>query len=1134
MSSFKVIKPETLQKTSLCSLSVISSVLAVSLLLTAPTAAHANDLAIAEETQRLLKSLDRLKRDLDLAETNRLMSERYYGIAPPTPESVAGMPAGMGGIPASANMPQFDTSGFRLGYCTFTPSAANSFLEYAIISAGQDGIIQTSCANINAGVMANILASAPTGLNLAAAGSFDRITLSHHNETASTQWSASVDNISALPAVARVGDIRLVEDTNEIMVFGNTGWQGVDTAGSSFDEATNTNTFGNTYNTGTLTVDGQTTLRNLAVTGSSVFSNALTANGGIRADDGTLEIASTANLANGLNVTGNSLFSNLVTVNNTLDVNGLVDANSLNVSGLSTLNTTNINGVASFNNQTNFNSRTDFNSIAYFNSGLTAAGTSNFQNITATNNITTGSLNVNSNAMISGLATISALTVNGNSNLNTLNVNGAASFNNITYLNATTRASAPVHLLNGNGLYFGENFENSDTIAMYRRYAGPNRSDLVLQLGDDHGPNGAEDHFVIQGGQGGFVAIRGDGVVNANNTIYANDFHSRNGIFAEGGFYTNGYVDTNHLNIRESARIQFGKRLTFQSYGGDRRDDFSFHQAYHSHLNRHELYLQLGTNPGRSDGNNDLFTVYGPSGAIFMHANGNLHATRNVSADQMHSSFTRVHGTSEVNYLFSHGGGHINGSLGLNGDARIQTNRRVFFGDEFENTDSIYFQRVNEGWNRSVLRLHLGDDHGDVNVADQFSITGLAGHFVNIRGDAEIFTTNQIRANGSIITHLGHMYANGFHTHSDKRLKENFVRRDPTELLNKLTKVSSYNYNYIKDVQKNRIKFGVIAQEILPLFPEAVVTGDDGMLSVDYTVLGVAAATGVGHLYGQVKSLQDWQTQAANTLVNHDGRLTGLESWKTTAMNQLQTLDGRVGSLEVWQQAAQSDMELMRTIIDQNVTQIAEHALKINNLEENVADNTAEIIRLDSVLLDITDRTVNLEEQFADMNKKWADSFTVTATESGAGSSMKVNYDEFVVKNLTAASIAAKTAEFETVTANEVKADSVYTGQNKNIVMSPNSTRDLFIPDQDGHYMVTVSGRSAFTGQQYYASAVVVVDGGNIQVLKQENKGVQITIDSFTGKKVVLTSPSGLDAFGNTLEQVPSGTVVKASWLKTA
>ena len=1003
MSSLKVIKSETFQRTSLCScsLSVISSVLAVSLLLTAPTAAHANDLVVAEEAQRLLKSLDRLKRDLDLAETNRLMSERYYGIAPPTPESVTGMPAGMGGIPASANMPQFDTSGFRLGYCTFTPNAANSFLEYAIISAGQDGIIQTSCANIQAGVVANILANAPTGLNLAVAGSSDRIKLSHHNETASTQWSASVDNISALPTVAQIGDIRLVEDTNEIMVFSTTGWKRViTTEGSAFDEATNTTTFGNTYNTGTLRVDGQTTLRNLAVTGSSVFGNALTANGGIRADDGTLEIASTANLASGLNVAGNSLFSNLVTVNNTLDVNGLVDANSLNVSGPSTLNTTNINGVASFNNQanfnnqTNFNNRTDFNSLAYFNAGLTAAGTSNFQNITVANNTTTGSLNVNSNAV-----------VNGTSNLNVLNVNGAANFNNMTYLNATTRANAPVHLLNSNGLYFGENFENSDTIAMYRRNVAGNRTDLVLQLGDDHTDGNSADHFVIQGGHGGHVAIRGDGnIFTTGNLHTANDVHANR-------------VFTNYIRVNGTSEV--------------------------NHL----------------------------------HSHGGGHIAGALWAGEVHTHYNRVHGTSEVNHLYSHGEGHFRGKLWAYGDLRV------------------------------------------------------AGEVVDVHG--------------YVTAHYLHGRRNNW-TSSDRRLKENIIKNDSISMLEKLSKLSSYDYNYIG--QDDKVT-GVIAQEVQGLFPHvAKVMPGMNTLSVDYSALGSMAAAGVGHLYGEVKSLQGWKTQAANTLVNHDGRITGLESWRTTAINQLTTLDGRVGSLEVWQHAAQSDMELMRTIIDQNVTQIAEHALKISNLEENVADNTAEIIRLDSVLLDITDRTVSLEEQFTEMNKKWADSFTVTATESGAGSSMKVNYNEFIVKNLTADVLQANQANFDTLAANnadvvdlnvsnkavakQVQADTVNSGSST-VTLYGLTDSSLFKASQDGHYMVMISGKSLMTGEQYYTTATVLVNGGKVEVVPQKSKGVGIYADAFG--QIKLSLQNTLNEQGDIVSsKAPNGTSFNVSWLKTS
>lgn len=66
---------------------------------------------------------------------------------------------------------------------------------------------------------------------------------------------------------------------------------------------------------------------------------------------------------------------------------------------------------------------------------------------------------------------------------------------------------------------------------------------------------------------------------------------------------------------------------------------------------------------------------------------------------------------------------------------------------------------------------------------------------------------------------------------SDIRLKENIVAVGKYE--NGLVK---YEFNYIGDDVRYR---GVMAQDVMQTFPDAVHEGEDGMLSVDYAMLGI-------------------------------------------------------------------------------------------------------------------------------------------------------------------------------------------------------------------------------------------------------------------------------------------------------
>ncbi|QRQ99681.1 tail fiber domain-containing protein [Dyadobacter sandarakinus] len=103
---------------------------------------------------------------------------------------------------------------------------------------------------------------------------------------------------------------------------------------------------------------------------------------------------------------------------------------------------------------------------------------------------------------------------------------------------------------------------------------------------------------------------------------------------------------------------------------------------------------------------------------------------------------------------------------------------------------------------------------------------------------------------------------------SDRRLK-----KEITQLSNSLTslsKLKGYHY-YWKDLTKSRmIQTGVIAQEVEAILPELVLTGKDGMKSVDYLGFIPHLIEAVKDLKSQVEQLKE----SNKTLVDKNRRLT--------------------------------------------------------------------------------------------------------------------------------------------------------------------------------------------------------------------------------------------------------------------
>ena len=82
---------------------------------------------------------------------------------------------------------------------------------------------------------------------------------------------------------------------------------------------------------------------------------------------------------------------------------------------------------------------------------------------------------------------------------------------------------------------------------------------------------------------------------------------------------------------------------------------------------------------------------------------------------------------------------------------------------------------------------------------------------------------------------------------SDRRLKKNIVDAEP--MLDRLMQLPFRRYQYKSSTNPNeRPEFGVIAQEVEPLFPDLVGQGDDGIMTVGYTSFATIACKTIQEL----------------------------------------------------------------------------------------------------------------------------------------------------------------------------------------------------------------------------------------------------------------------------------------------
>lgn len=430
------------------------------------------------------------------------------------------------------------------------------------------------------------------------------------------------------------------------------------------------------------------------------------------------------------------------------------------------------------------------------------------------------------------------------------------------------------------------------------------------------------------------------------------------------------------------------------------------------------------------------------------------------------------------------------------GGAQISTGQVLSLGPDSESTDRLSIYRFNPAFDESIFRIAIGDNvqtFGEP-TADEFQVGRL-------NPDNSYNPVFRVAGNGDVIA-SGYMQATAFNVSSDRRLKTNIQVQDTGSVLSRLEQLQTYSYEYLANPNLGR-RIGVIAQEIQNLFPEAVATRADGMMSVDYSALGAMAAMGVGQLSKQVKVLD-------KTVADQGQRITVLD-------DRVNQHDTRITSLESWRTDAGKRMDGMQNAIDLNIQKIAENAVAIQT-------NSVAIERLDDALFMLDGRVKNNSDLINNINSRWTKNFS----ESADGSLLTVNAVELKVSNFTAQQVRANSvysqrleaemariADLEvnnlranSAVANTVQAEQLNTGSAQ-VYAGVGLPAVLFAAKSDGHYTVSTS---ALDGS--YATATVIVNAGQAKVVSVASEGIE------------------LYAEGNQVKVIAAGKSIKASWIK--
>jgi hypothetical protein len=146
-------------------------------------------------------------------------------------------------------------------------------------------------------------------------------------------------------------------------------------------------------------------------------------------------------------------------------------------------------------------------------------------------------------------------------------------------------------------------------------------------------------------------------------------------------------------------------------------------------------------------------------------------------------------------------------------------------------------------------------------------------------GGRIVFDCNNVNQNSGV---RGFSYDgdNNLDWRSDRRLKQDITEAEP--MLDRLMQLPMRRYHWkSEDGNLGKYEFGVIAQEVEPLFPDLIGKGDDGYLTVGNTAFGMIAVKGLQELKiekdNEIDDLRTDLTQKTAEIADLNARLLALE-----------------------------------------------------------------------------------------------------------------------------------------------------------------------------------------------------------------------------------------------------------------
>ena len=269
--------------------------------------------------------------------------------------------------------------------------------------------------------------------------------------------------------------------------------------------------------------------------------------------------------------------------------------------------------------------------------------------------------------------------------------------------------------------------------------------------------------------------------------------------------------------------------------------------------------LQLSSSDGSIEVNTNKFTVAGSSG------NTTIAGTLTVNGSSI------ILGDATSDTLTVNANSEFNGAVNVDADFKVRTSSGT---DKFivssstgntniEGTLTVNGQTVAGGTTIDNIQIGITNDNtidtstgnltidsagGTTTISDNLSVSGnltVSGNTTLGNANTDVTTVNgELRVTQDIIAFSG----------SDQRLKDNITPIENS--LKKVLSISGNTYTWNEKSTRKGNDVGVIAQEVLEVLPEAVITRDNGYLAVDYQKLVPLLIESIKELNSKVEELE--------------------------------------------------------------------------------------------------------------------------------------------------------------------------------------------------------------------------------------------------------------------------------------